>query len=84
MAEKSSRERIQSQKIGRVVRRISNRDGADPTGTGTSRQYDWNVHVVVEGVSFDGPGMETRHEAEAIKGIVESNDAVQKAEVFKQ
>jgi len=46
--------------------------------------YGWNVHIVVGGVSFDGPGMESRQEAEAIKGIVESNDAVQKAEVFKQ
>ena len=46
--------------------------------------YDWNVHIVVGGVSFEGPGMETRAEAEAIKNIVESEDGVQKVEVFRQ
>ena len=49
-----------------------------------AQQYDWNVHIVVGGVSFEGPGMESREEAEAIKGIVENECGVQKAEVFKQ
>jgi len=46
--------------------------------------YDWNVHIVIGGVSFEGPGMETQQEAEAIKGIVEHEGGVQKAEVFRQ
>ena len=50
-----------------------------------SSQYDWNVHVQVGGVSFEGPGMETRAEAEAIAEIVEADtDDLQKVEVFKQ
>jgi hypothetical protein len=34
-------------------------------------QYPWNVHVSVGGVSFTGPGMESRTEADAIADIVE-------------
>ena len=49
-----------------------------------SQMYDWNVHIVVSGVSFEGPGMETRQEAEAIRDLVEQNEDVQKAEVIQQ
>jgi len=46
--------------------------------------YDWNVHIVVQGVSFEGPGMESRQEAQAIKQLVENDESVQKAEVIQQ
>lgn len=49
-----------------------------------SDAYNWNVHIVVGGVSFEGPGMESRQEANAIKVIVEDSADVQKVEVFKQ
>ncbi|WP_225334264.1 hypothetical protein [Halomicrobium urmianum] len=49
-----------------------------------ANQYDWNVQVHLGGVTFEGPGMETRAEAEAIKGIVEESSEVDEVEVFRQ
>lgn len=47
--------------------------------------YPWNVRVDVGGVTFEGPGMESKQEAEAIKHIVEeSADDLQNVEVFSQ
>jgi len=37
-----------------------------------SERYPWNVHVSAGGVSFTGPGMESRTEADAIADMVES------------
>ena len=45
--------------------------------------YDWNVQIDVGGVTFDGPGMETKQEAEAIASIVESSSGVD-VEGFRQ
>lgn len=45
--------------------------------------YPWNVRVDLGGVTFEGPGMESEMEAEAIKTIVES-DADVEVEVFHQ
>jgi hypothetical protein len=46
--------------------------------------YPWNVRVDAGGVTFEGPGMESRIEAEAIKSIVEESADVQNVEVFRQ
>jgi hypothetical protein len=46
-------------------------------------RYPWNVHVTLGGVSFDGPGMESEMEAEAIKNIVEQ-DTDADVEVIRQ
>jgi len=46
--------------------------------------YDWNIRVDLGGVTFEGPGMETRQEAEAIKNIVESSEDIDGVEVFRQ
>ena len=45
--------------------------------------YSWNVRVTIEGVTFEGPGMESRGTAEAILGLVEDRAEVQSAEVFR-
>lgn len=45
--------------------------------------YPWNVHVSMGGVSFYGPGMESKMEAESIKNVVES-DADVDVEVIHQ
>lgn len=48
-------------------------------------QYDWNVEIDVGGVTFTGPGMETRQEAVAIAGIVESSaEDADRVEVVRQ
>jgi hypothetical protein len=48
-------------------------------------QYDWNVEIDVGGVTFDGPGMETRQEAVAIAEIIESStDDADRVEVVRQ
>ncbi len=49
-----------------------------------SSQYPWNIRIDVGGVSFEGPGAESRREAMALKRTVEDEDGVQKAEVFEQ
>lgn len=46
--------------------------------------YPWNVQIDVGGVTFEGPGMESEMEAEAIKATVESSDGVENVEVFRQ
>jgi hypothetical protein len=47
--------------------------------------YDWNIRVDLGGVTFTGPGMESRGEAEAIAGIVEeTEESVASVEVFEQ
>lgn len=45
--------------------------------------YPWNVRVDLGGVTFEGPGMESRDEAESIKHVVETSADVD-VEVFKQ
>lgn len=45
--------------------------------------YPWNVRVSLGGVTFEGPGMESEMEAEAIKNAVESSADVD-VEVFRQ
>lgn len=47
-------------------------------------RYPWNVRIDVGGVTFEGPGMESEMEAEAIKGIVEADADLQNVEVFRQ
>ncbi|MFC7216507.1 hypothetical protein ACFQO4_20825 [Saliphagus sp. GCM10025334] len=50
-----------------------------------AHRYPWNVRFDLGGVTFDGPGMESKREAESIKNIVESTaDADVDVEVFKQ
>jgi len=49
-----------------------------------SNQFPWNIRIDVGGVSFEGPGAESRREAMSLKRIVEDEDGVQKAEVFQQ
>ncbi|WP_276257183.1 hypothetical protein [Halomontanus rarus] len=47
--------------------------------------YAWNVRFDLGGVTFEGPGMETKREAESIKNIVEADaNADVDVEVFKQ
>lgn len=46
--------------------------------------YPWNVQINLGGVTFEGPGMETEEEAQAIKSIVESSEPVDGVEVFRQ
>lgn len=46
--------------------------------------YPWNVRILLGGVTFEGPGMETEQEARGIKTIVESKDSVENVEVFRQ
>lgn len=45
--------------------------------------YDWNIRIDVGGVTFTGPGMETRDEAEAVASIVERDSGVDVG-VFRQ
>lgn len=49
-----------------------------------SDDYPWNVEINVGGVTFSGPGMETKPEAEAIKNVVEAEESVESAEVVNQ
>lgn len=52
---------------------------------GTERSgYPWNVQINLGGVTFEGPGMETKQEAQAIKSIVEGSEPVDGLEVFRQ
>jgi hypothetical protein len=46
--------------------------------------YPWNLRIDVAGVTFTGPGMESKQAAEAIKTNIEQKDAVDNAEVFSQ
>ena len=46
--------------------------------------YPFNVRVDLGGVTFEGPAMNSRQEAEAIKHAVESGSEVDGVEVFKQ
>jgi hypothetical protein len=46
--------------------------------------YPWNIEIDVEGVTFQGPGMESEQEAETIKSIVESAESVNRCEVVQQ
>ena len=53
--------------------------------SGTDRSgYPWNVQIDLGGVTFEGPGMESREEAETIATIVESSEPVDGVEVFRQ
>jgi hypothetical protein len=52
------------------------------SGTDSSH-YPWNVQVHLGGVTFEGPGMESKQEAESIKQIVEESAGVD-VEVFQQ
>jgi hypothetical protein len=53
--------------------------------SGISRTgYPWNVRIDLGGVTFEGPGMESRDEAEAIATVVESSEPVDGVEVFRQ
>lgn len=46
--------------------------------------YPWNVRVDIAGVTFEGPGMESKIEAEGIKHVVEESADVQNVEVFRE
>lgn len=46
--------------------------------------YPWNIRIDVAGISFTGPGMESRQIAESMKSNVEQEDSVDKVEVFSQ
>jgi hypothetical protein len=46
--------------------------------------YPWNIRIDVAGISFTGPGMESRQTAEAMKANVEQEGSVDRAEVFSQ
>lgn len=45
--------------------------------------YPWNTHVGLADVSFYGPGMDTREEAESVKNIVETRTGLD-VEVVEQ
>lgn len=49
-----------------------------------SNQYRYNVRVDLGGVTFTGPGMDSKSEAEAIKQMVEHDNPQVRAEVFQQ
>ena len=46
--------------------------------------YPFNVGLDLGGVTFEGPGIESRQEAEAIKHVVESSGDAEGVEVFRQ
>jgi uncharacterized membrane protein len=52
--------------------------------TGNGEEYPWNIRINVGGISFTGPGAESRSDARALEKIVQDKDDVQNVEVFKQ
>lgn len=47
-------------------------------------EYPWNIRIDVAGVSFTGPGMESRQTAEAMKANIANEESVDNVEVFSQ
>lgn len=47
-------------------------------------EYPWNIRIDVAGISFTGPGMESRQTAEGMKATVENEEGVDNVEVFSQ
>jgi len=63
---------------------MSQNDTNLDSDAGLSSEYPWNVRILVGGVTFEGPGMETEREAQGIKNIVEKTEGVENVEVFRQ
>ncbi len=70
--------------MGIVVGDMAETANEHDSDAGLSSEYPWNVRILVGGVTFEGPGMETEREAQGIKNIVEKTEGVENVEVFRQ
>jgi len=47
-------------------------------------QYPWNVEIDMAGVTFTGPGMDSKASAEAIARLAEDEESVNSVRVIQQ